>query len=535
MKLWNQPMMAAVAAKKKSWQAYAADALKRRLKSGEITQEEYDHGIASLRFTSTSKDTIGTAKKIKPVKVLSERAIRRKARREFNAARDLLQVEVARLFREAPPGWEEKLEEVGVRIEQMREQWQAYLEERRRKPPGQGGALGFDKLVVFMSPRTIYADGRARAKMGKSVIFGPWWETPKTERLECEVWKAADLFYQTLGEDEKVLLRDLASRPHSSTYDEWMGHAVWHLLRGVCPALAPYSRMSGVLNAEHSEHAKKFLKYWSKEFAGTGFRSILLLVVGVWMSAVVALKYVALAGGDVLGGLLKSRRNVYPTLPWGPEIPSWWSTGPWRLFSNRHLYAAYVGLWTRSDDPMNPWGPFLITSLLRSSHWQNAKWGGERRLLEIVPSKSSYFLSYVDKYDARHEYDWACPLLSNQTNYTLAQNCYPLTRVGVRYVPGKEHPLTCQNYWSGVLPQGVYDTNHDWPDPWYPEWYALEWFDGLHAWVHWPWLQKSTRYTHAQPPDWWFQNTITWGPYTWHRHFPAHPYRGNPTLNPRKT
>ena len=532
MELWQTPCITAVAGGKKSTLTYAVEALRRRLREEGWDEEDIEKEVLFLKDRWHGGWAKGTAKAVKPLKPVAESTRRRKEREEFKAAKKLIEDEVKRLFEEAPEGWEESLEILQRMMTALEDGWKEKLKARRNKAKGIGGGLGFTRLVIFQAPRWTEKQGGPKLERKPSLMFGPWWKEPDTSKAECEAWKEMDLLYQWFPEAQKKFYKTLCYDPKKSVYDHWMEYSMPYALRGIRPASYPFSlkwehphvSMGGVAQAVGGSYVNL---QTDMDALGRAFQKF-----GPWIAAGIVAYWLMHKESVVLPMSFSNRHKIFPEIRYTEFAPYWHYIPKYDLFDPRQLYAAYVGIFNDMPPPNQNGIYSLLAVTLRTSHWQNFYGFPGPNVKELPPTKARFMVRATTKDGKVRSWVKHDSFVANEDIYI--QLCYPspIKSVEVYYIPGKVATLTRENYLGRLLPCGVVDYNPWPPFASDPPAYTLGSFDGLHAWVHWPWPLDATRYSLARMPDWWGLSSIVWEGATFYRVRPPHPYTGHRILRP---
>lgn len=511
-------MVSAVSVKRQSTFGYCVTALKINLRKEGKTEEEIKEAVARFRDEWDKFPGPGTVKGAKVIKQVSEATIHRKAREEFNRIRDLIQKDVERVFKEGKPGWEEELERLGKLKEAHREAWEKVLEDRRNKgpgpPAGQGGLLGNAKRLILQSPRWREGPGGPRPFRKKREPFGPSLVTPDVSDFECKVWKMCDAHYTyqvaelfSVGTSKWSKLREvwrmIAQTKRRSSYDSYMAYAIPHVLRGILPAKFPYK-----------------LKWWNwvHVFCPEGGDLPLPIPIPGW-------------NPDHLPCAFNKpyRMHLNPFQTGEPYDHNWQVHKPYP-FNPRWLYAAYVAFWSSDPPPAPDYASSLVSIQINTSCPFNSWTPHTHRINQISPTKASWMIKaygkggeelYLDPTERGH---------ANESYHFHTDLYKTAVAAALWYLPGLEYPDTMKRLEENTYPVGVYDYQ-EYPDTFGAgDGYLLEKFDSTHSWHHWPHLMTATRYSHANPPDWWFKSQITVPGGTYYRLRPPYGYQGNPVV-----
>ena len=543
MELWTAPITASVLSGAKNWHGYAATLLRTEMRKQGYPEEEIEEKVEELKSVPRARWSPGKAAQFKVLRAAAVKSVMEKEREAWKQEHKRLLAEGRRIFEEGKPGWQEKLDELNAKVERLREEWEKRRDELRGKTEGQGKGLGFTSLMVLQAPRWTKKAHGPSLKRNPRMIFGPWWNTPKTESFECELWKTLDQFYGTLPENLKTVLKDCMYDPKMSLYDHWMGFMMRHCLRGIDPAPYPFrlkewptgpvlARRAGMILwilaaagfqwgdyiLKNFEEVWAFLAKYNAPFAALGAGAALIYLMWPWY------RFIPCS--------FSSRRAIFPHFPAPDETPPFWDFAPVPHFHNHQLYSAFVGIWSSGKPPYTGDESFVITITLRTACWQNSGFAPWGRNLSLVPTPASFGFWYITRNPDRQEYVYDESFVSNQDIYCVICPLGRVERIRIWYGPGLERPLSLENYGPYPVPRGVYASRGPPSTPGYPPSYALGEFDGIHAWVHWPWPMASTRYSEANPPDWWRKETIRYNEWTWYRVRPPHPYTGHRSLRP---
>ena len=503
-----------------------------------LRQQGFDEAYISKKRTQMYEEWgkqggLGVAKGVRGSVYVAVRNLRKRLKEERRAEMKRKLAEVVRLRLAGVISHEEAEKILDLERKRLAAKEKEELEKISPDPPRKKGLLGETHLSVLQAPRWTETSGGPKRDAKPLLLFGPWWERPKTEKLECDTWKAADLFYQTVPERTKDFLRDLIQRPHRSTYDEWMGHTFWHMLRGIKPAMFPFTTKPALIESATPSRTGKKVREFYLAVGGSVGEAVSSSVAWGHVALGLAVLYVGHLGRGFLGALLSNKRVVYPYIGPPETLPLEMRTTPDPVFLNADLYAAYVAFWTSSPPGYPPLGQTVVTMMLRSSHWQNSRPSITHSAKILQPTYASFYVRFRDTKGVVSPWDWKRMYKCNETVEMFGQSCWPTEAVWLEYHEGRKIPLTWNNYFDTTWNQGVFGYD----DPDHLEYgcrsFEMGWFDGLHAWVHWPYPPNATRYSMADPPPWWFAKTYTWYGRTYRRYFPEHAYTGHPSLNPK--
>jgi len=503
-------------------------------------------GIRGSYFTTVRKltDAFRQAQHVQMDRTLAEvTALMKSGLMSYETAQKILELERKRLDREAKEAIKKVAAPIKPTAAEIAEAAKAKAPKDPAQPGPKKGLLGESTVTIIRSPRPAVTTPQTKAARKDRMIFGPWWTTPKTEWAECDLWKSADLYYQKIGDAQKDILKDCMYNPKMSTYDHFMAYAMTHCLHGILPAPYPfkvvddppgsvYAKRAGVILAIAAtgvispggfphfpvEEALDFLAKYSTQFAAVG--------------AAIAMIYLTLPWYKFAPASFSNRKVIFPYIPAPEERPPYWAPPTINFFDPQQLYAAFVGIWNDQPPPGHVGVLHLVTVTLRTSHWRQVRRTAGRPIPALAPSRATFGIEAVFTDPPSEQYTYYDGCVSNADVYLKYCLTGHLERVRVLYAPGKLDPLTIHLYRSTFDDRGVYASQGDPKTATDPPPYWLGDFDGLHAWAHWPWTFKSSRYDDANPPAWWTQKTLVHHGITYPRVRPPHPYTGHPLLRP---